>query len=222
MRSAFTCDEGMPPVVGWAVQSPGSVVVSTYDDRWPARARQLLSAIRAALGDDVLHADHIGSTAVPGMSAKDVLDLQLSVDSLEGVSLGFAEPLAGLGLVEVPAYTFDHVPAGRMSPRALWEKRFFQRRGHPDGDVNLHVRRAGSPNERLALLFRDWLRAHPEAVPAYAGFKLALATAVPDLQGYTVMKDPVVDLVDTVAEAWAEQTGWRPHPAPQVRPPGAG
>ena len=62
--------------------------------------------------------------------------------------------------------------------------------------MNLHVRLAGSPNERLALLFRDWFRAHPEAVP--------------DVATYSDVKDPVVDLVITVAEAWATGTGWRP------------
>lgn len=77
-------------------------------------------------------------------------------------------------------------------------------------DVNLHVRVAGSPNERLALLFRDWFRAHPEAVPAYAAFKRTLAGAVADTGTYADVKDPVVDLVVTVAEPWAAATGWRP------------
>jgi GrpB-like predicted nucleotidyltransferase (UPF0157 family) len=66
-------------------------------------------------------------------------------------------------------------PAGLDDDPAGWAKRFWSRRGHPNGDVNLHVRLAGSPNERLALLFSDWLRMHPAAAPAYAAFKLALA-----------------------------------------------
>jgi GrpB-like predicted nucleotidyltransferase (UPF0157 family) len=76
--------------------------------------------------------------------------------------------------------------------------------------VNLHVRLAGSPNERLALLFRDWFRAHPEAVPAYAEFKRSLAATAPDIATYSDVKDPVVDLVVTVAETWAAATGWWP------------
>jgi GrpB-like predicted nucleotidyltransferase (UPF0157 family) len=82
------------------------------------------------------------------------------------------------------------------------------RRNHPQGDVNLHVRLVGSPNERLALLFRDWLRAHPESVPAYGAFKRSLAAAVPSVDVYSDIKDPVVDLVVTVAEEWAATTGW--------------
>ncbi len=60
----------------------------------------------------------------------------------------------------------------------------------------------------MALLFRDWFRAHPGMVPAYARFKLLLAEAVADIDTYTDIKDPVVDLVIAVAETWAVETGW--------------
>lgn len=76
--------------------------------------------------------------------------------------------------------------------------------------MNLHVRRTGSPNERLARLFRDWFRAHQEAVPAYAAFKCALAGTTPDVNIYAEVKDPVVDLVIVVAEAWAVSVDWHP------------
>jgi GrpB-like predicted nucleotidyltransferase (UPF0157 family) len=74
--------------------------------------------------------------------------------------------------------------------------------------VNLHVRRRGAANERVALLFRDWFRAHPEAVASYARFKRVLAGTVDDIESYTDVKDPVVDLVIAVAEPWAAATGW--------------
>jgi len=91
-----------------------------------------------------------------------------------------------------------------------WAKIFWSRRAHPGGDVNLHARVAGSANERLALLFRDWFRAHPEAIPAYASFKRSLAAVTPDPDAYSDVKDPVVDLVITVAETWAASAGWQP------------
>jgi hypothetical protein len=98
------------------------------------------------------------------------------------------------------------VPAGCDDPPERWAKRLWSRR---DGErVHLHCRLAGSPNERLALLFRDWFRAHPAAVPAYAAFKQVLAAAVPDAGVYTDVKDPVVDLVVGVAGEWAADTGW--------------
>jgi GrpB-like predicted nucleotidyltransferase (UPF0157 family) len=104
------------------------------------------------------------------------------------------------------------VPAGDDSDPELWAKRYWRRRQHPAGDVNLHMRTAGSPNERLALLFRDWLRAHPPAVAAYARFKAVLASAVNgDLEVYTGVKDPVVDLVIAAADHWASESACRPH-----------
>jgi GrpB-like predicted nucleotidyltransferase (UPF0157 family) len=188
----------------------GRVEVVPYDDRWPGRAAAELTALRAALGPLVCHADHIGSTAVPGMAAKDVLDLQLSVRDLDAAAAAFDAPLARLAYTRLP-YERDHVPAGDASDPALWAKRYWRRRDHPAGDVNLHVRVVGSPNERLALLFRDWLRAHPLAIAAYARFKAELAAAVIGLEVYTEIKDPVVDLVVAASAEWARDTAWRPH-----------
>jgi GrpB-like predicted nucleotidyltransferase (UPF0157 family) len=184
-----------------------------YDQRWPARADAVLRELADALGPLIVYAEHIGSTSIPEMAAKDVLDLQLSVRDLAAAAERFDGPLAALGFVRRP-YDRDHVPAGDDSDPARWAKRLWSRRGHPGGDVNLHVRLVGSPNERLALLFRDWLRAHPLAVPAYSRFKATLAAAVGDLEVYTDIKDPVVDLVVAAAGPWARDHAWQPHGAP--------
>jgi GrpB-like predicted nucleotidyltransferase (UPF0157 family) len=186
-----------------------NAVVVPYDPAWPERAAALIARLRPALGGARI--EHIGSTAVAGMAAKDVLDLQVSVADLDAAERDFDAPLAAEGFARKP-YVQDHVPAGRDDPPERWAKRYWSRREHVDGDVNLHVRLAGSPNERLALLFRDWLRAHPEAVHAYAAFKAALAQAVGDVAVYAEVKDPVVDLVIAVAEPWARDTGWTPGP----------
>jgi dephospho-CoA kinase len=143
------------------------------------------------------------------MAAKDIIDLQVGVDDLEAVTEPFRIALAPLGFERLP-YDRDHVPAGRDDAPAVWAKRFWRRRSVRDGDVNLHGRVVGAPNFRLALLFRDWLRAHPDAVAAYATFKRALAAATPDADTYTEVKDPVVDLVVSVAERWASESGWAP------------
>jgi GrpB-like predicted nucleotidyltransferase (UPF0157 family) len=186
-------------------------LIVPYDEQWPARAAAELSRLVRALAPLVLHGDHIGSTAVPGMAAKPILDLQLSVRDLNEAAASFGAPLAALGYDRLP-YERDHVPAGDDGDPELWAKRYWRRRNHPAGDVNLHVRVAGSPNERLALLFRDWLRAHPPAVAAYARFKAVLADAVNgDLEVYTDVKDPVVDLVVAAADRWASESGWQPH-----------
>jgi dephospho-CoA kinase len=195
-----------PPVQGPDAERP---VIVDYTDDWPARAASLIATLRNQLGARAARIEHIGSTAIPGMAAKDVLDLQISVTSLEDTALEFDQPLGSLGFRRTP-YEQDHVPAGRPDDGREWVKRLWARRDHPGGDVNLHVRLVGSPNERLALLFRDWFRTHPEATPAYATFKRSLAAAVPDIAAYTDIKDPVVDLVITVADTWAADTGWQP------------
>ncbi len=184
-------------------------MVVAYRSDWPVRAGVLMAVLDEALGGQVDRIEHIGSTAIAGMAAKDVLDLQVSVTDLEAVDQALDQPLRSLGFVPSP-HRGDHVPAGRHDDPGLWSKRLWLRRGHPDGDVNLHVRPVGSPNERLALLFRDWFRAHPEAVPAYGAFKTALAGASADTDTYSDVKDPVVDLVMVSAEAWAASTGWPP------------
>lgn len=188
---------------------PG-LAVDDYDSDWPRRADALITSVMAMGAGTVERVEHIGSTAIPGMAAKNVIDVQASVDDLDRAVDALTDPLAALGFERLP-YDHDHVPAGLIDDPERWVKRVFARRDHTDGDVNLHVRLTGSPNERLALLFRDWFRAHPDAVPAYATFKRVLAAAVDDIGVYSDIKDPVVDLVIVVAETWAAITDWSPN-----------
>jgi GrpB-like predicted nucleotidyltransferase (UPF0157 family) len=185
------------------------VVVVDYDPEWPVRGAALVEQLRSMLAPTARRVDHIGSTSIPGMAAKDVLDVQVSVDDLDLAAAALDDPLSSLGFEQGP-YGHDHVPAGSSDDPERWRKRYWSRRGSAYGDVNLHVRAVGSPNERLALLFRDWFRTHPSAIPAYAAFKRALADAVPDSGVYSEVKDPVVDIVITIAETWAKHTSWTP------------
>jgi GrpB-like predicted nucleotidyltransferase (UPF0157 family) len=189
--------------------SPSEVVVVDYDPEWPARGVALAEALTNALGETARRVEHIGSTSIPGMAAKDVLDMQVSVDDLDLAANAFDQPLRAFGFERRP-YEHDHVPAGSTDDPELWVKRYWSRQGSAGGAVNLHVRLVGSPNERLALLFRDWFRTHASAIPAYAAFKRSLAGAVPDPGVYAEVKDPVVDLVIAIAETWARHTSWTP------------
>ncbi|MFJ2738642.1 GrpB family protein [Streptomyces sp. NPDC087440] len=185
-------------------------VLVPYSPAWQPQGRALTQELLAALAPLAERVEHIGSTAIPGMAAKAVFDLQVSVADLAAAEAAFAEPLAARGFRLSP-YRNDHVPAGLDDDPANWTKRLWTRRSEDGASaVNLHVRRTGSPNERLALLFRDWFRAHPEAIPSYARFKQSLADAVDSTGVYADVKDPVVDLVITVAEPWAAQTAWKP------------
>jgi GrpB-like predicted nucleotidyltransferase (UPF0157 family) len=170
---------------------------------WPTEFQTISEAVRDAVGPLALRIDHIGSTSVPGLPAKDVIDLQLTVASLDRDRLATA--LARAGFVE-QGIASDHRPPGATGPDDDWRKLFFQAgSGRP---VNLHVRVAGRPNQRYPLLFRDYLRAHPESAAAYASLKRALAALGIDRGVYADVKDPACDLIFIAAEDWASQTGW--------------
>jgi GrpB-like predicted nucleotidyltransferase (UPF0157 family) len=184
-------------------------VIVAYRPEWRSQATDSIELLEGKLGDTALRIEHIGSTAIPSMSAKDVLDLQVSVDDLDIAVETFDGPLRALGYQRSP-HESDHVPAGSNDRACDWSKRLWTLRSGTGPDINLHVRRDGSPNERLALLFRDWFRSHPEAVPSYGHFKRVLADTLATTDDYPDVKDPVVDLVIAVAEAWARECDWQP------------
>jgi GrpB-like predicted nucleotidyltransferase (UPF0157 family) len=179
-----------------------TVVIVDYDPTWPDQFEQLAAGLRRHLGGDTLAIDHIGSTAVPGLAAKDVIDLQVTVASLADADR-LAPAFQGAGYVLTP-YQLDHRPAGEPSDPGLWGKRLWQSPPGAHRRVNAHVRVAGWPNQRYALLFRDYLRAHRGAAAAYARLKRALAERLGgDLATYTEIKDPACDLIVAAAEDWA-------------------
>jgi len=182
------------------------IVIVPYDPQWPDEFEALASVLRGALGDLALRIDHIGSTSVPGLPAKDVIDIQVTVRNVDDPALETA--LAGIGYWDFSVRE-DHVPPGGSDDPQDWLKRLpetppGQRRTH------LHIREEGRANQRYPILFRDYLRAHPEAAEAYARIKKALARLHPhDMDAYYDVKDPVCDLIIQAAEAW-ERSGQRP------------
>jgi GrpB-like predicted nucleotidyltransferase (UPF0157 family) len=182
------------------------VVIEPYSEHWPADFGRLGRRLRVALGERALRIDHIGSTAVSGLDAKDRIDVQVVLSDLAE-----ANPLGGAGFVEFsPAG--DHVPPGADPAPEGWQKRFFQ--SPPDERAaNIHVRVEGRPNARYALLFRDYLRAHPPAAAAYAELKRRLAGEVRGIGPYTEIKDAACDVIAGAAEEWAAATDWEPGPS---------
>ena len=161
------------------------------------------------MGDDAVRIDHIGSTSVPGLASKDVIDLQVTVADLH-VADAWPDHLA----------TFDRWPgaaAETISPRGAREPRRLGQAllvTQSTDRAHLHVREAGRPNQRYALLFRDFLRAHPNSATAYERVKLQLATLYPDDgESYSELKDPVCDVIMESAELWVAQSGWEPGPS---------
>jgi len=176
---------------------------------WSGEYDRLALVLHDALGPLALRVDHIGSTAVAGLAAKDVLDVQVLVADLDGPGLEAA--LARTGLVAHPTVDRDHVPAGAPDDPSAWRKRLLVA-APGDREVHVHVRRAGAPHARFPLVVRDYLRATPAAAAAYAELKRRLAAIDPPLDRgtYADVKDPAFDLIMLAAEAWAAATGWVP------------
>jgi GrpB-like predicted nucleotidyltransferase (UPF0157 family) len=130
-----------------------------YDPEWPRLYEREAHRIRTALGDRVLRVEHAGSTAVPGLPAKPIVDIVLAVaDS--------ANEAAYAPQLEAAGYRL------RIREPEWQEHRMFK---GPETDVNLHVFSEGSPEIDRMLLFRDWLRSNPADRGLYARSKRALA-----------------------------------------------
>jgi GrpB-like predicted nucleotidyltransferase (UPF0157 family) len=187
---------------------PKPLVISDYDPLWPTRFRGIAVELRERVGDDALRIDHIGSTSVPGLAAKPLIDVQITVAHLEVSDFWSDELLPGL--VRRTGNLVDHVPAASSADPADWDKRYWSK----SRELHVHVREAGRSNQRYALLFRDFLRADSMAAGSYGAVKRALATAARDeWDTYYAVKDPACDLVIAGAEQWAERVGWSPPPS---------
>ncbi len=186
------------------------IQIITYRPDWPQEFAEIGGRIRESLSELALRIDHIGSTAVPGLAAKDIIDIQLTVHELSGA---VQSTLEGAGYARREGIWTDHVPPGQPASADEWSKWLFK----PAGDqrpANVHVRVAGRLNQRYPLLFRDYLRAHSPVAQAYAQVKLALARYHPDdMDAYYDVKDPVCDIIMGAAEDWAAAARWQPGPS---------
>lgn len=152
----------------------GPAVLSGHDPSWPDAARRMGARLRRAGGAAVLSVEHIGSTAVAGMPAKDVLDLQVTVADLSDAD-GFADAFAEAGFPAAEGEWLDN-PKPCDSEPDHWRKRF-HRNSDPGRLANIHVRKEGSPGRAFALAFRDWLQSNADVAAEYAEEKHRLALA---------------------------------------------
>lgn len=185
-----------------------AVVVEVYRQNWADDFTRLARRIRALVGPAAIRIDHIGSTAVPGLGAKDVIDLQITVGSLDRVDT-VASPLRAAGFRQDGALCFD-VFHGKSATDLELRKIFLR---EPEGErrAHIHVREIGRFNQRYALLFRDYLRAAEDARAAYEQLKREAARIYPDsIDGYLQLKDPVFHILYAAASLWAEKVAWRP------------
>jgi GrpB-like predicted nucleotidyltransferase (UPF0157 family) len=180
-----------------------AVEIVPYQTAWESDFGEIAEKIRDGLGPLALRIDHIGSTSVPGLAAKDVVDIQITVAALDEELLA---AMQAIGFAQL-SYLRDHRPPGAHGPESDWEKWLFK---PPEGTrrAHIHVRVQGRANQRYPLLFRDYLRAHPAIAEAYAELKRRLAANLADWKTYPDVKDPAVDLIYLAAEEWAAITGW--------------
>ncbi|SEQ31499.1 dephospho-CoA kinase [Arthrobacter sp. OV608] len=191
----------------------GGPVLVPADPLWPQQAQRLMDRIAKALPveqRDAARLDHIGSTSVPGLDAKDVIDLQLTVPDIHAAD-ALASELAAAGFPVVRGINAD-TPKASHPHREDWQKRFHAN-ADPGRDVNLHIRAEGSAGWRFALCFRDWLRAEPAAAAEYLAVKRTLAAAHSgdrSTAGYAEAKEEWFNSVEETLERWAESSRWQP------------
>ncbi|MBW0115238.1 dephospho-CoA kinase [Pseudonocardia abyssalis] len=180
-----------------------TVVLADPDPAWPADAARLAARISAAAGGREVA--HIGSTAVPGLPAEDVIDLQLAVGSLDEAA-GFRDALADVGFPRCPDVDHDDPkPPGPVRPEQCHGT------ADPGRRVHLHIRETGSPGWRYALLFRDWLRADPASREEYLVLqRRAQAESGGEAERYVGIEAPWFDGASDRAEGWAVSSGWTP------------
>ncbi|WP_049580750.1 GrpB family protein [Streptomyces sp. SBT349] len=179
------------------------VAVVDHRATWAEEFTLLAGLLRRALGELPVAVDHVGSTSVPGLPAKDCLDVQVRMNALDEareVAL-----LAAIGFRCRPEpWNRSETVGGTVCRKLVFAP--------PPGAraCNVHLRENGGPNARYALLFRDYLRAAEPARRAWGAFKRRLAASVPDLLDYGRIKAPATDILMAGAERWAAETGWSP------------
>jgi dephospho-CoA kinase len=187
------------------------------DPSWPDQARRIVARLRAACGHHAIRVDHIGSTAVRGLDAKDVIDVQVTVESL-GVADELSDALLAAGYLAVDDVTAD-VPKphprstnpafDRRDDPTLWHKRC-RASADPGRPTHVHIRVDGWPNQQFALLFVDWLDANPEVQADYLAVKRKAEAGHPTTAHYADAKEPWFADAYRDAWAWADQTTWQP------------
>jgi GrpB-like predicted nucleotidyltransferase (UPF0157 family) len=163
-----------------------AIAIVAYDPQWPAAFEAEAARLRQALGPLARRIDHNGSTAVPGLAAKPVIDIQVSVASLQPLS-PYRDRLLSIGYTHVPHVDDAFCP-------------FFHRPEQWPHTHHVHLVRAGGDEERRTLAFRDYLREHPDDRREYEALKRRLAAdfggdSAESREGYAIAKSEFVERV---------------------------
>lgn len=199
--NALTCRSRNLSQVPFPDELARPLTVGDHDTRWPREFQAIAGRLDAALGSLARRIDHIGSTAVPGLPAKDCIDVQVRADDLDESLIVPAFGGIGFRLRPEP-WNRVEICAGRAWPTLVFAPPVGERA------ANVHIRQVASATARRNLLFRDFLRADDNARTAWGSFKQRLAQTATDLSDYGQIKQPVTEVLMIAAEDWARRTEW--------------
>jgi GrpB-like predicted nucleotidyltransferase (UPF0157 family) len=165
------------------------VEVVQYNPDWPRMFEIETSNLRTILGAELVCLQHIGSTSIPGLAAKPIIDMLAEVKDINRLD-SLNESLVAAG----------YTPKGEYG---IAGRRYFFKGSEERHTYHIHAYAAGHPEIRRHLLFRDYLRAHPDAARRYAALKRSLAEQYPcNVDAYTDAKDDFIHEMDRLALAW--------------------
>lgn len=184
------------------------IVIVPYQPRWVDEFGQIGGELRRVLGDTAVRIDHIGSTSIPNLPAKDVIDVQITVADLADETI--VHKLSAAGFVGREGLRRDEFIGFEDQETPQLQKRFFRER-EGERRTHMHIREDGRFNQRYPLLFRDFLRADEIMCKGYGLIKQRLSEIFPEsVEGYLYIKDPLMDMIFHMAETWAASTDWSP------------
>ncbi len=191
LSTPMTDEQILEITIGELKPHDGPIILVPYDPAWPQHFIREAGRIRAALSDRAFRVEHIGSTAVPGLIAKPIIDILLGVANS----------------ADEPSYVPALEPAGyilRIREPDWHEHRLFK---GPGINLNLHVFTVGSEEIDRVLTLRDWLRENPRERELYAQAKQELAQRQwKYVQNYADAKSKVIEAILSRAQAASRQT----------------
>ena len=168
------------------------MTVVEYSAEWPRLYEREIALLRSCLGAEIVRCHHIGSTSVPGLAAKSIIDILLEVRSVERLDV-YDEAMKAVGYL--PKGEFG-IPGRRYYPK-----------GGDERTHHVHAFAVGDPQVVKHLAFRDYLRTHPVAVASYAAIKREAATThATDPEGYVGFKHEFVERMVAKAVHWANNS----------------
>ena len=172
------------------------VVIVNYDPKWPKLFEKEKKLILGAIGHIIIRIEHIGSTSIPGLGAKPIIDILVAINQLSDAKKCI-EPLQMIGYEYQPGHE-AHIP----------ERRYF-RKGEPPTEQHYHLHMVELKSDfwKKHLLFRDHLRAHPEVSQEYQELKKQLAVEYgKNREGYTEAKTSFIESIVVKARAEKEDS----------------